>query len=368
MKTILLVEDEAIIAMTEANTLKKHGFEVITVYNAEKAIEAVQKHPIDLILMDIDLGQGKMDGTESAQIILKKHELPIVFLTSHTEKEIVDKVKGITRYGYVVKNSGEFVLIESINMAFELFNANQNIREREQRYRSLFFNNHSPMLLIRPSTGEIIEANPAACEFYRWTKEELTRMKIQDINQLSNVEVFQEMQKAEEEKRNTFYFKHRLADGTIRDVEVRASPISIQGEDLLYSIVNDITEKREAEANLQITLDSIGDAVISTDLNERIVQMNPVAETLTGWKRTEAVGEKVHDVFYIVNSSHEVLENPVNTVLTKGTIVELGNHTKLISRDGTEHHIADSAAPIQDSRGKIKGVVLVFRDVTDRKN
>lgn len=136
-KTILLVEDEALIAMDEARMLKNHGFEVITAHNARKAITAVDENNIDLVLMDIALGKGSMDGTEAAEIILEDHDLPIVFLTSHAEKEMVEKVKGITNYGYVLKNSGEFVLLESITMAFELFNTHQELkRENEERKAS----------------------------------------------------------------------------------------------------------------------------------------------------------------------------------------------------------------------------------------
>jgi PAS domain S-box-containing protein len=128
-KTILLVEDEALIAMDEAQTLENHGFEVIIVYTAEEAIATVNESSIDLILMDLDFGKGRMDGTEAATHILEKHDLPIVFLTSHAEKEYVNKVKNITGSGYILKNSGEFVLIESINMAFTLFEAKQEAQK-----------------------------------------------------------------------------------------------------------------------------------------------------------------------------------------------------------------------------------------------
>lgn len=84
--------------------------------------------------MDIDLGDGKMDGTEAAEMILNEYELPIVFLTSHAEKEMVEKGKGITRYGYVLKNAGEFVLIEAITMAFELI-PSRNISTLPTRIR-----------------------------------------------------------------------------------------------------------------------------------------------------------------------------------------------------------------------------------------
>lgn len=125
-KRILIVEDEVIIALNEARIVKNFGYDVCTVTNGEAAIDAIKNDSeIDLILMDINLGSG-FSGPEAAAKILEYRELPIVFLTSHAEKEYVDKVQLITRYGYVLKNSGDFVLHNSIQTAFELFNAKQN--------------------------------------------------------------------------------------------------------------------------------------------------------------------------------------------------------------------------------------------------
>ena len=122
-KTLLLVEDQALIARSEAMTLKRHGYQVITVYTGEQAIDAVEKSPeIDLVLMDINLGRG-LDGTQAAERILRQRDLPLIFLSSHAEREVVEKTEGITSYGYIIKNSGETVLIASIKMAFRLFEA-----------------------------------------------------------------------------------------------------------------------------------------------------------------------------------------------------------------------------------------------------
>jgi PAS domain S-box-containing protein len=119
--TILIVEDEALIAMSEKMLLEKYGYRVITASSGKSAVEKAESmQEIDLVLMDIDLGQG-MRGTEAASIILSRRDIPVVFLSSHTEREIVEQTEGITSYGYVVKNSGETVLIASIRMAFRLF-------------------------------------------------------------------------------------------------------------------------------------------------------------------------------------------------------------------------------------------------------
>lgn len=183
-RKILLVEDEALIAMQESRILQKHGFEVYVAYSGEKAIAAVRDDPaIALVLMDIDLGAG-IDGTEAAQRILHTHKLPIVFLTSHSEKEIVDKVKGISRYGYVLKNSGVFVLVESINMAFELFDAHQATRARERRQQQQMeeleaIYRHTPALMVLVNSQlEVRKANTAAAEFANATTDTLKGSRI----------------------------------------------------------------------------------------------------------------------------------------------------------------------------------------------
>jgi PAS domain S-box-containing protein len=127
-KTILLVEDEVPIAIDEAQTITSFGYHVITVHSGEKAVEiAIGNESIGLILMDIDLGKG-INGPEAAKQILEKRSIPIVFLTSPSEKEAVDQLKGITRYGYAIKNSGDLVLRSSIELAFELFGAKKNLQ------------------------------------------------------------------------------------------------------------------------------------------------------------------------------------------------------------------------------------------------
>jgi PAS domain S-box-containing protein len=125
-------------------------------------------------------------------------------------------------------------------------------------------------------------------------------------------------------------------------------------------------ELHESHENLRVTLQSLGDAVIATDTNGQITRMNPVAETLTGWKLSEAKNQKIEEVFHIVNSfTGQQVKNPVEKVLETGKIEGLANHTKLISKNGKEYQIADSGAPIKNDMGKVTGVVLVFRDVTE---
>ncbi len=124
-------------------------------------------------------------------------------------------------------------------------------------------------------------------------------------------------------------------------------------------------ELKASRENLKITLNSIGDGVIATDIEGRVTRLNPIAEHLTGWGVAEAKGRPLTEIFVIVNaSSREAVENPVDRVLSSGQIVGLANHTILLSRSGQEYQISDSAAPIRTAEGQLTGVVLVFRDVT----
>jgi PAS domain S-box-containing protein len=145
---------------------------------------------------------------------------------------------------------------------------------------------------------------------------------------------------------------------------------------LLGGALRSARQKAEAEAHeavrqreqLRITLDSVGDAVVVTDADSRVMSLNPVAEALTGWSSAEALGQPLPSVFRIVNEGNRrPVDNPALRALHDGVIVGLANHTLLIARDGSERPIDDSAAPIRDSTGRVVGAILVFRDITERK-
>ncbi len=394
-KKILLVEDEAIIALSEAQMLERHGYAVATAHSGESAVEAADAdHDISLVLMDIDLGRG-MDGTEAAESILERHDLPIVFLSSHTEPDVVEKTEGITSYGYIVKNSGETVLLASIRMGFRLFDANQRLkeqreelrttlvqveqteeilREREEMYRNLMENSVDAVQLL-DEQGRFLDVNDRGCEMTGYSREELLSMSIADIDPNYPADGFHRFWQ-EQPKGISVLFEtlHRHKDGTLIPVEVNGIFFAVDTKRYLFGVARDITERKEherriaeSEDNLRVTLDSIGDAVIATDRLGRVARVNPVAEALCGWKREDAAGRPLPEVFRIVNAdTREPVADPASRVMETGQTVGLANHTVLIARDGTEYQIADSAAPIQNEHGEIEGVVLVFRDVTEQ--
>lgn len=162
-------------------------------------------------------------------------------------------------------------------------------------------------------------------------------------------------------------YKWVLDRGKVMERNDSGNPERVTGTHL------DINERKQAEERiayekekLRTLLHSIGDAVIATGTREEIIFMNPVAETLTGWQINEAAGKPLREVFRIFNAkTRNPVENPVHKVLETGKIVGLANHTFLISKQGTEYQIADSASPVRDKAGNLQGIVLVFRDITE---
>lgn len=176
--------------------------------------------------------------------------------------------------------------------------------------------------------------------------------------------------------RSTPYeYRAVIKNGEIRWIMEKVSSIQYLGRRATLGYHMDITEHKLAEQELYrekrrltVTLSSIGDAVIAVDRKGHITLLNPIAESLTGWRQDEAVGRPLTEVFKIINEhTRQPADDPVQKVFREGKIVGLANHTVLIARDGRERPIADSAAPIRDATGEVFGVILVFRDVTEER-
>jgi diguanylate cyclase (GGDEF)-like protein/PAS domain S-box-containing protein len=251
-------------------------------------------------------------------------------------------------------------------------------KEKEELFYRLqaMFNGHTAvMLLIEPISGKIFDANPAAINFYGYTREELLNMYIHNINMLPKEEVEKRRFMTLEENQKYFVFPHRLKNGEIRLVDVYSCPIKSSKENLLFSIIFDVTDREKYKEKLYLekellrtTLQSIGDGVVTTDQMGRITSMNKIAEEITGWKEEEVKNRSFAQVFRLISEeTGEKVENPVEKVLKTGKIIGLANHTALISKDCQMVPIADSAAPIKDGKGNTLGVVMVFRDVTQEK-
>jgi PAS domain S-box-containing protein len=183
------------------------------------------------------------------------------------------------------------------------------------------------------------------------------------VNQSLEAEVA-ERRKAEEQLRNLQQDLERLVAERTRELAVANAALQQEIEER-KAIEEKLVEQREW---FRVTLSSIGDGVIATNILGQIEFINPVAEAMTGWSAKDAIGKSVLDVFDIKNEyTREPVQNPIVRVLREGVIVGLANHTVLISRDGREVSIDDSGAPIRNARGEVVGAVLVFHDIMERK-
>lgn len=250
--SILIVEDETIVAKDIQNRLKKFGYNISGITSTgEEAIRKVIETKPDLILMDIRL-KGNIDGVEAAQEIHNNFQIPIIYLTANADDSTLERVKATNPFGYIIKP----------------------FKEKELR--------------------TIIEITLA---------------------------------------------RHRVE-----------------------------RKLQQSEQWLTTVLKSIGDAVIVSDRTGKITFMNPVAETLTGWKQEEAFGKNATEIFNITHEkTRKKFGNPIIQALEKGVIVSLPEQTILTSKNNVEIPIDDSAAPIKDNNGNITGAVLAFRDITERK-
>lgn len=172
--TILLVEDDPIIALANQRTIERAGYHVITASSGEEAIPAaVTGSEIDLVLMDIDLGSG-MSGTEAAEIILREQDIPLTFLSSHTDPELVNKTEGITGYGYIVKNTGETVLLASIKMALRLHSSERRFSRVLSEVREVAIQGYS-------SDGSTNYWNAASERVYGYAASEVQGKKLWEL-------------------------------------------------------------------------------------------------------------------------------------------------------------------------------------------
>ncbi len=249
--TILIVEDERIVAKDLELRLKMLGYVIVgSVASGEEAVQLTAQLLPDLVIMDIRLN-GELDGIEAADRIRKKHFIPVIYLTAHSDEETLQRAQLTEPYGYLLKPFQERELRTAIEMGLYKHRMERKIRDGERRYAT--------------------------------------------------------------------------------------------------------------------TLSSIGDGVIATDRFGVVTFINPVAENLTGWKASAAIGTPLSDVFRIHNeNTRKFVEKPVDRVLREGVAIGLANHTILTDRNGVERPIDDCAAPILDDLGIQDGAVFIFRDISER--
>ena len=248
---ILIVEDEAIVALDIRKSLESLGYDIAGMASSgEEALDIARNTRPDLVIMDIVL-PGKMDGIETASQIHSEIGAPVIYLTAHSDRATVERATETMQYGYLVKPITTNELYSAIETTLQRRQLELQIRDSEEKYR--------------------------------------------------------------------------------------------------------------------ITLNSIMDAVITTDIDGRIIRMNPAAEKLSGWPRDEALGQKISDVIDIYDAeTREKDQHPCFRILKEGQSIRFDRHMVLQSRDNTERRIACNGAPLRYSDEDVSGAVLVLQDITEK--
>ncbi len=284
-KTILLVEDEALIALSTRKQLEKEGYKAIHTLNGEKAIDlvCVKKEPIDLILMDIDLGKG-LDGTETAEVILRLYEIPVLFLSSHTEKDVVEKTEKITNYGYVVKNSSFTVLDASIKMAFKLFEAKIRTQVINNKLEATF--NAVPNLIFEVGLdGYYYDVRSSRDELLFLPLSELLGKKVSDTLPLESSQIIMLAISEANEKGISSGMQYEITvPAGKRWFEISVSRIASDSENPHFILIcHDITEHKQAEdilinsrANMSAIIENTVDSIWAINTAYEILYANGV--------------------------------------------------------------------------------------------
>jgi PAS domain S-box-containing protein len=363
-KTILLVEDELIIALAESQKIKTFGYNVVTANSGEEAVElAGNNQEIQLVLMDIDLGKG-IDGPEAAKQILEKRNIPIVFLSSHAEKDYVDRVKEITRYGYVIKNSGDFVLRSSIEMAFELY-------ESEEKYRSAF--RISPDAInINSMDGLYIDINEGFIQMTGYSREEVIGKLSSEIHIWVNPSDRERLIRGLRTQGmvENLEAEFRMKDGSIKTGLMSARIITFQNTPHILSITRDIShlkkKNREIEKSEEIhkkMVSNISDVIAIMDADGTLKYKSPNIEKWFGWKPDDLVGTNGWDTVH--PDDLERMQKEFFSLLEKDNSQKKVEY-RYKCKDGGYKLISLTAVNlVHDS--DINGVLMNYHDITERK-
>jgi PAS domain S-box-containing protein len=384
-KTLLLVDDDIVIAAAEKTQLENIGYCVIHVLSGEGAVELIlsSSTKIDLVLMDISLG-GALNGAAAAREILKTVNIPIVFLSSHTDKETVDQIESITSYGYVVKNSGIAVLDASIKMAFKLFNAINNLiikdhelDDNEKRFDLLAEQNHvfvweidanGTYTYASKSSGQVIGYRPdelvGKIKFYDICPE-IERAKLIDgsFKIIANLERFSGFQNPILTKNGRIIWVSTSGvpvfnnDGTFR---------GYCGSDI------DITQLKLTSDSMQLAhrqfaaiLNALPDLLFEMDLDGCIYDFRSPRPEMLFLPPEKFIGKTVHEV--LPPAAAAVIQNAINDAAQNGRhsgavyTLDMPSGPRWFELSIASRRVVETAGP-DDFR-----FIVLSRDITEHK-
>lgn len=369
-------------AVTETIWLEREGFKVIHVPSGEEAIETVKTGDctIDLILMDIEL-RGGIDGIAAAKEILKYRDIPIIFLSSHTEKNIVEKTEEVTSYGYVVKDSMENVLITSIKMAFRLHKTQTELKEKEKALELTQKHLRESQQTARIGSYEVdlIEDTWTSSEeliHLSGLSEDSERKRDSWYNIIhpdfrDDVRKYFDRVIADKIPFNKEYKIIRPSDG--RELWVwetgelvfdsKNKPVKLKG------VVQDISYRKEIEEELlqteslyRVLLDDSSDPIFAIDIEGTYLYVNKAFAKGVKREQNEIISKKIWDVFSPEEAEKRFAAVRVVTATGKPKVIEV-----LVDALGVNHYFMTTVQPLVSKYMKNKAVLCISKDITERK-
>lgn len=264
------------------------------------------------------------------------------------------------------------VLLLIVFFVLHIWRLKSEVRQRtahlarsDARFKALFYGNRCVELVLDEATGDVIEANTAAELFYGYTRAQLLEKNIADINTLSKSGVAKELRAASDDKRSHFFFKHRLADGSIRDVEVYSGPMIWDNKQVIYSIIHDITQRKRAEAlvqKLSRAIEHVGEAIVITDADGLFEYANPAFTKITGYTLEDVLEKKTTHFF-----SH-ALSDQINADLWQHLRDGKVWRAKIKDerKDGLKFSGMLTVSSLKNAQGRITHNVALLQDLTSR--
>jgi PAS domain S-box-containing protein len=400
--SILLVDDNPANLLSLRAILEELGQDLVEARSGEEALERAQAGEFAVVLLDVLMpGIGGFETARRLRADPRARHTPVIFLTAaDIDRAQFEEGYALGAVDFLVKPFLPIVLRAKVRGFIELFLDKQQARREADLLRLLVEGAKDYAIFLLDPDGRVASWNPGAERIKGYRAEEIIG---QHFSRFYPQEALDrgwpdyELRVARAEGRfedegwrlrkdgsrfwaNVVITALRDQAGNLRGFSkiTRDMTERKRAEESARRLVEETTARRVAEENarliqeqrerLHVTLTSIGDAVISTDAEGRVDFLNPVAERLVGWTVQEAAHRTLGEVFRIVNEwTRQPVENPALRALESGTVVGLANHTVLISRDGSERPIDDSAAPIRDAQSNVVGSVLVFRDISERR-
>ena len=372
---ILIVEDEVLIAADLESRMAGLGYTVCgKATTGEEALALIDRQRPDLVLMDIIL-QGKMDGTEAAEIIRDAWGIPVVFLTAYADTDRLERAKLTYPFGYILKPFRERDLKITIDMALYVAKADAERKKAEAALleesilRRMLVEGSRDGIVVIDQTGKVWEANQQYAQMLGYTEEELLNLSVWDWDDQWEREQLLEMLAAIDEKGDHFETRHRRKDGTVFDVEISTNGALFRDRKLVFCICRDITDRkrnerelRENEARFRKMFEkaSIGMAVIHP--GGWFIDTNPAFQKMTGYGADELNGVSVFRICHPDDTS--LVESILGDLIT-GKQEHFMIEKRFIQKDGNMFWGECNVSVITDTRGAPQSLVCLLVDITD---